>query len=107
MKRKIRRHPAVADDILDIGAYIVGDSLESALRFLDAVEPTLNWLLQHPGAGSLREFDDPALARVRSWPVRGFRNHLILYEAEPTGIYVLAIVHGARDLPRVLRSRTS
>ena len=105
MKRRIRRHPEVSDDILDQAAYIARTSLPTALRFMDAVEATLRWLLRRPGAGSLREFEEPPLANVRSWQVKGFKNHLILYEIENGGIYVLSVIHGARDLPRLLRGR--
>jgi plasmid stabilization system protein ParE len=107
MRRRIRRHPAVADDITGTASYIADNSVRAAIRFVDAVETTLKWLIRHPGAGALREFDDPRLARVRSWSVQGFRKHLILYEIEATGIYILAILHGARDLPRVLPDRVS
>ena len=105
MSRRIRRHPDVSEDILGIATFIARDSIPIALRFIDATEITVKWLLEHPGAGHLRDFDDPRLARIRSWPVKGFRNHLIFYEVEPNGVFVLAVVHGARDLPTVLRER--
>ena len=105
MKRRIRRHPDVANDILDLATYIARDKLSVALRFMDSTETTLKWLLRRPGVGSRRDFDDPQLANVRSWAVKGFGNYLILYEIEKTGIYVLAVSHGARDLPRMLRDR--
>ena len=105
MRRRIRRHPDVAEDILDSAAYIAGDSMSAALRFLDSVEATLHRLLEYPALGRLRDFDAPRLAAVRSVRVRDFRNHLIFYEVEPDGIYVLAVVHGARDLPKVLAQR--
>jgi plasmid stabilization system protein ParE len=105
VRKRIRRHRAVADDIVEQARYIARDSVQAALRFWESCEQTLRWLLRHPGAGHLREFDDPSLAAIRSWPVRGFRNHLILYEVEETGIYILTITHGARDLPPILLRR--
>src|SRR2546423_13534417 len=105
MRRRIRRRRDVAEDILDIAAYISRDSMPAALRFMQQAERTVRWLLAHPGAGALRDFDDPRLANIRSWSVKGFRNHVIFYEVESGGIYVLAVVHGARDLPRFLRRR--
>jgi plasmid stabilization system protein ParE len=104
MRKRIRRHQDVADDILDLAAYIARDSLPTALRFLDAVEVTLAWLLRRPGAGSLREFDEPALANVRSWAVKGFRNHLILYEIEEKGdLRLVREPRGAGSTPRSTR----
>lgn len=105
MTRRIRRHPNVSEDILGIATYIAKDNMPVALRFLGATETTLKWILDHPGAGHRRDFDDPRLARVRSWPVKGFRKHLIFYAVEPTGIFILAVMHGARDLPAVLHER--
>jgi plasmid stabilization system protein ParE len=104
MTRRVRRHRAVADDIVDQGAYLLRDGgQEVALRFWERTEQTIRWIA--PGAGHLRDFDDLELANVRSWPVKGFRKHLILYEVEREGIYLLAVVHGARDLPPLLRGR--
>ena len=105
MKLKIRRHPDVAEDIVGIASYIAQNSVTTAFRFVDSVEATLEWILEHRGAGRLRDFEDPRLSRVRSWAVKRFRNHLIFYEIEQSGIFVLAIVHGARDLPRVIQER--
>ena len=106
MTRRVRRHDAVADDIVEQAAYLLREtSQDVALRFWERTEQTIRWLAQHPGAGHLRDFDDPQLANVRSWPVKGFRKHLILYEIERDGIYLLAVIHGAWDLPPVLRAR--
>jgi len=107
MSRRIRRHPSVADDILDIATHIAQDNIEFALHFLDAVERTIEWLRDQPGAGRLRDFDHPSLAKLRSGSVKNFRNYLVFYEVEPHGIYVAAVLHGARDLPRVLHLRVS
>lgn len=105
MRRSIRRHPEVETDIIDIGRYIARTSRHRAIEFFEQVEMTLKWLLRHPGAGGLRFFDHPELAAVRSFHVGRFRNHLVLYQVIPTGIYVLAISQGARDLPPLLQTR--
>ena len=86
--------------------FIARDSVNAALRYWENVEEAIRWLLEHPHAGGLRdELDDPVLAAVRSWPVKGFRKHLILYEVEAGGIYVLMVTHGARDYARHLKRR--
>ena len=59
-----------------------------------------------PERGSPKRLRDQALSGVRSWKVRGFPNHLILYEMRGDDVYVLAIVHGARRYRRVLRERS-
>jgi hypothetical protein len=57
------------------------------------------------GRGSPKHFRSAKLRDVRSWYVPDFRKYLILYRPIPQGIEVLAIVHGARQLTRVLRER--
>jgi toxin ParE1/3/4 len=100
----VRRHPDVEGDILDLATWIARDSRESAFRFLDAVEQTISSLRRMPRKGSLKQFRAP-LDGVRTWAVRGFPNHLIVYEARPTTVYVFAIVHGSRNYQRTLRQR--
>jgi toxin ParE1/3/4 len=92
-------------DVIEIAEQISRDSTASALRFFDNVEATLDGLLQMPGKGSPKEFAHPALAGLRSWPVEGFPNHLVFYRQTDYGMFVLAIMHGARDLPAILEGR--
>ena len=87
MKRRVRRHRDVADDIVNQAAYLLREAGQDvALRFWENAEQTIRWLAEHPGAGHLRDFDDPI---------------------ESGGIYLLAAVHGARDLPPLLRRRVA
>jgi toxin ParE1/3/4 len=104
MKRSVQRHVAVEDDILDLAAYIATDSREQALRFLDAVEHTISSLHYMPGRGSLKNLRG-RLGGVRSWAVRGFPNHLVLYEVRGKVVYVFAVVHGSRRYQKLLRDR--
>ena len=104
MKRSARRHAAVEDDILDLAAYIATDSREQAFRFLDAAEHTITSLHHIPGKGSLKMLPG-RLKDVRSWAVRGFPNHLVLYEVRGRDVFVLAVIHGSRRYQKLLRER--
>jgi plasmid stabilization system protein ParE len=73
-------------------------------RFLDAAEHTITSLLHMPGSGSLKMLPG-RLSEIRSWAVRGFPNHLVLYEIRGRDVYVFAVVHGSRRYQRLLRSR--
>lgn len=101
----IRRRAGVDDDIFDIAVYLADRSASAASRFVDAVQKTLKDLAPMPGIGSRKDFDDPALAEVRTWWVADFPNHLIYYIAMEDGIDVLAIMHGAQEPKRKLRQR--
>ena len=61
------------------------------------MQTTLKDLARTPGVGSRKDFEEPALAEVRTWWVKGFPNHLIYYIALENGIDVLAVMHGAQE----------
>ena len=105
MRRRVRRHVEVERDLLDIGAWIARDNRESAIRFFEAVEDAITSLRSMPGRGSPKAFRDPRLSAIRSLGIGGFPNHLVLYELRGSDVYVLAVVHGARDYRRLLRGR--
>jgi toxin ParE1/3/4 len=79
-------------------------SLETALRFYDAAAATFEKLARMPGIGERRDSTKPRLAELRVWRVEGFEKHLILYRLSGTGIDIVRVFHGARDIDRVLDS---
>lgn len=91
--------------MLDILNYLAARSPATADRFAQAAVATFDDLVAMPGMGSPKQFRNPRLAGIRTWPVAGFPNHLILYREIPGGIDVWAVVHGARNLAAVLRKR--
>jgi plasmid stabilization system protein ParE len=98
----------VEDDIHDLAAYLLDQSKEAAQRFVDAVQATLKHLAATPGIGSPKQFRNRKLVNVRSWWDSGFPNYLIYYVPldDNEGIDVYAVLHGARDVERVLSERT-
>jgi toxin ParE1/3/4 len=103
---RVRLCAQVPDDLLAIHDYLFSKNPAVAERFLATVEPTLDELARCPGKGSPKHFRSRKLAGLRSWSLPGFRNYLILYRAIEGGIEVLAVVHGSRNLPRVLKDRS-
>jgi toxin ParE1/3/4 len=81
--------------------YIGERNLDAAKRFLTAAQDACRMLARMPGMGALREFKNPAMTGLRSWPIKGFENFLILYLPTPSGIDVVRVIHGARDLDRL------
>jgi plasmid stabilization system protein ParE len=67
------------------------------IRFVDA----FRLLSNQPALGHVRE--DLAGPVIRFWPVGAY---LILYNAARTPIEILAVVHGARDVPSIVDRRT-
>ena len=102
MKLRILRHRKFKRDALEVYIYIGEDNLDAAERFLRALDGDLHKLAEMPGMGALREFPRPELAGVRSWPVSGFRDYLIFYRHVGDCLEALRVMHGARDVERVM-----
>ena len=89
----------VEDDLGEIRDYIAKESPESALRLMVRFFGAFRLLAHHPELGHVRE--DLPVPSLRFWPVGPY---LVIYLAEKP-IEVVAIVHGARDVPSVVNRR--
>jgi plasmid stabilization system protein ParE len=79
-----------------------------AIRFLYAVDTTLDSLAQQPGIGRKRRFIHPKLQGLRSFLItRPFNKYLVFYRFDSTYLYAFRLMHGARDLPRRLLQEPS
>jgi plasmid stabilization system protein ParE len=91
-----------ADRELDeLWDYIAADSVDAADRLAAKLMDAFEALARHPGMGHKRH--DLTSHPVLFWPVG---NYLVIYRAESSPIEVLAIVHGARDIPTFLLGRS-
>ena len=96
---EILKTSAAQRDLDRIAAYLQEQaSPRVAVRFLDASNRDFARLARMPGLGSICESDHPTLSGLRLWPIRRFKNHLILYRPLPNGIEVLRVFHGAQDI---------
>jgi plasmid stabilization system protein ParE len=93
--------PQATDDLLDIWTFIARDNLEAADRVERAVFRACDLLADSPRAGRVRE--DVTQLPVRFWVVHPYPNYLIVYDPETKPLKIIRILHGARDLPSVLR----
>lgn len=92
----------VWDDLREIGHRIAKDNPDAADRFFTAAKEAFELLTRFPALGRLRSFSVPG---VRSWVVPDFESYVIFYLPTKTEVQVLAVVHGARDLPTVMGER--
>ena len=100
MAGRVIWHRLAEEDLTEAYLYIGVDSPDAAERLLDAVEETVQFLLENPGAGRPRDFRSARAQGVRSWAVSGFQSYLILYLPNGDDLAVVRFLHGARDLPR-------
>lgn len=98
------RHDAELDAI-GYFQYLHDRNPEAALRFLAAIDHTVEGLARYPKKGRLRRFRGADLKNVRSWRVDDFENYLIFYRIAEERLEVLRIKHGTMDFPPALRRR--
>ena len=99
---RIVKHRKALRDVLEVFVYIGDQNMDAAERFLFAFDADVKRFATMPNIGSIRTFDHPKLANIRSWPISGFENYLIFYRTTEAEIQILRVIHGARDIERVL-----
>jgi len=97
--RVLPRADADVDEAADY--YAEQESMDLALRFLDAVERAYKFIAQNPQTGSPGQYDAPQLDGVRRWPVPGFDSYLVFYRLVGEWIEIVRVLHGARDIERL------
>lgn len=101
MKHVIR--PAAKDDIIrQFRYYLLQDALDVATRFLDAVDEAIEAICQMPHMGASTQFKNPTLSGLRFWTVKGFDDILIFYSVQPDALRVVRVLHGRRDIKKIL-----
>lgn len=94
---------AVVSDILEQADWYVAQSGRAlAERWEEAVTTAILRVVDRPGAGALCAFESPELSSVRRTTVPRFPKHLMFYRFDEREILILRVVHGARDLERLL-----
>lgn len=89
---RARRTPLAAQDLEDIWFFVAQDDPAAADRLLDTLDEKIRLLADNPHMGPAR----PDIAKdLRYHPVG---NYLLLYRVVDSGIELVRVVHGARDL---------
>jgi toxin ParE1/3/4 len=90
---KVRKYPAAAQDLVEIGVYIAQDSPTNAERFIDAIERECQKLADSPFVlGRSCEGLHPELRR------HNFKRYAIVYRPMADGIELVGVFHGSREL---------
>src|ERR1041384_6075005 len=103
MNGQLHIRPDAHRDLDDIAAHIQKDNDEAAIRFLDNAAATFDMLARAAGIGTLYRVRGARFTELRCFPVRGFGNYLVFYDRMPDRIDVVRVLHGARNIPRILR----
>jgi len=89
--------PQAFRDIDELWDFIAEDNLDAADRVRDEIFAACEKLAEMPGMGHLREdlADEPLLF----WRVYSY---LIVYRPDPQPLEIVRVLHGARDVERLL-----
>ena len=97
--RRFRLAPEARGDIKDIWSLIARDSVEAAARVREEIRNSCRRLAQHPYIGHKRD-DLTTREDVLFWPVYSY---LIIYRPHTRPLEILRVLHGKRDVKRLLR----
>jgi plasmid stabilization system protein ParE len=92
--------PDALDDLQLIQDFIAVDNAEAAEQLIDKFFETFEQLAAWPKSGHARA--DLTSKGVRFWPVGAY---LVVYREYSKSIQIVAVLHGARDVPSVLDAR--
>lgn len=96
--------PDAERDLDEGAAYLaLHAGLDIALRFSEKTEQAFSILAANPHIGWKPRFRHHELGRVRVWHVPQFERWLVFYSPTNDGIEVLRVLHGSRDLERILK----
>lgn len=100
-KRLVLR-PIARRDINSAAAYYASEAgPQVAVRFVDAVERTLENIRRQPSAGSPRYQHLLGLPHLRSRQCGSFP-YLVFYEERAEDVDVWRVIHAKRDIPNTL-----
>ena len=95
MAKRVALSPQAEIDLLDIASYIAAENLGAADEFAHEIDDKFSLLSTQPEMGRRR----PELSReLRSFSVKSY---VIFYDPTPDGIFVVRVLHGARDIENV------
>ena len=96
--RLVPRELALRDVDEAVAYYLAEADLDTALRFIDALEHAYARICEHPAAGSPRLAHELNLPGLRCWSLVGFP-FLVFYVEQPGRVDVWRVLHAHRDVP--------
>ena len=92
---QLRISPSASSDLIEIWIYIPDDNVANADAFIDKLYQAIQALGRQPGSGRHREELAPG---IQSFP---FGRYIIFYRAVTSGIEIVRVLHGARDIENI------
>ena len=101
MARLLVRDQAWAD-LEELGAFIAKDNRAAATEVVRQLRLSFEQLARMPQLGrAVRNIN--MTEQLRMWLSPAFRNYLIFYRELHDGVEIVRVLHGARDIQRILK----
>lgn len=75
---------------------------DAALRFLDALDETIDFIKEFPDLGSPWESTRPRRTGLRFRLVKSFENYVVLYRRDEEQVFILRVLYGGRNIEELL-----
>ena len=95
--------PLASADIFHIWSYIADDNVDAADRVEQAIYDACAFLAEGPLRGHSRP--DLTTRPIRFWSLTRYPNYTVVYRPETAPLQVVAVLHGKRNLRRLLKER--
>jgi plasmid stabilization system protein ParE len=95
--------PLAKADIFDIWSYIAEDSERAADSVEQAIYDACAFVAEAPMRGHSRS--DLTTRPLRFWTLTRFPNYTVVYRPETVPVQIVAVFHGKRNVPRILKLR--
>ncbi len=100
-RRLVFSDAAIADILEQADWYCEQAGRRLTRRWEKAVNSAISQVTRSPATGVTCNFRSEALQDVRRTNITGFPKHLLFYRFDDEKVFVLRVVHGARDLERL------
>src|SRR5690348_12159478 len=99
---EVIKRPEAKRDIMAAAEYIAEHTgFNASERFLKATDAAFHALSRMPGIGMPRDYDNPAYAGMRMWPVPKFTKYLIFYLTTEDTVEIVRVLHGAQNIEEI------
>jgi len=95
--------PLAKADIFAIWTYIADHNQDAADRVQQAIFDACAFLAEAPMRGHYRP--DLTARPLRFWTLSRYSNYNIVYQPEKVPLQILAVMHGMRNIRRILKQR--
>jgi antitoxin ParD1/3/4 len=95
--------PLAKADIFYIWSYLADRNQDAADRVEQAIFDACGFLAETPLRGHSRP--DLTTRPLRFWTLSRYPNYVIVYRPETSPLQILAVMHGKRNIQRILKQR--